>query len=291
MDNPKIGLVTVLYNGEKVVEDFFYSLNTQVYKNFVLYVIDNKSTDDCLNKSRLLSKNCFFETKFIPNDGNYGVAKGNNQGIIAALQDGCDYVLLCNNDIVLKEDTIKVLVDAMIPDEINLVVPKIYFYDSKRLWFAGGKFKKIPGSIQHKGYGEIDIGRYNKQKIIDYAPTCFMMIKKEVFFNTGIMDEKYFVYFDDTDFIYRAVHKNGNTLLYCPNTSIEHKESYSTGGVKSDFGLKYYYRNKVYFIKKHFKNYKFFYFINRCFFILKKPIIGKDLYSKIKASLVSGLKM
>ena len=43
MSEGKIGIVTVLYNSEKVLQDFFISLNTQTYKNFILYVIDKVS--------------------------------------------------------------------------------------------------------------------------------------------------------------------------------------------------------------------------------------------------------
>jgi len=77
----KIGIVTLLYNSEKVLEDFFNTLNIQTYKNFKLFVIDNQSPDNSLNKARELAKSVFFETHFIANSGNYGVAKGNNQGI------------------------------------------------------------------------------------------------------------------------------------------------------------------------------------------------------------------
>ena len=48
MSEGKIGIVTVLYNSEKVLQDFFISLNTQTYKNFILYVIDNNSPDNSL---------------------------------------------------------------------------------------------------------------------------------------------------------------------------------------------------------------------------------------------------
>lgn len=291
MISSKIGLVTVLYNSEKVLFDFFDSLNKQTYKDFILYVIDNNSTDNCLKKAKELSSNVFFETKFIPNKDNYGVAKGNNQGIINALKDECDNVLICNNDIVLSPNTIEVLLDEMNKNKVQLIVPKIYFYNSQRLWFGGGKFKIMPGSIKHYGYGTIDSGKYDGNILINYAPTCFMLVKKDVFYNTGLMDEKYFVYFDDTDFIFRAIKKNGNKLLYCPKTFIQHKESFSTGGTKSDFTLKYYYRNKLYFIKKYYKFYKLFYLFNRIYFSIKRHFIGNDMYIKIIDSLKSGLIM
>ena len=44
MNNKKIGIVTVLYNSESVLDDFFRTLNEQTYRNFVLYLVDNNSS-------------------------------------------------------------------------------------------------------------------------------------------------------------------------------------------------------------------------------------------------------
>ena len=98
---PRIGIVTVLYNSAGVLPEFFETLGTQRYTNFILYIVDNKSPDDSLAVARKLCASARFETVVIENEENYGVAKGNNIGIKAALRDGCDRVLLSNNDIVL----------------------------------------------------------------------------------------------------------------------------------------------------------------------------------------------
>ena len=265
----KIGVVTVLYNSSKVLDDFFKSLNDQVYKNIILYVVDNKSPDDSLVHAKELAAKVSFDTVFIENDDNYGVAKGNNQGIIRALCDECDYILISNNDIVIPDNTISGLVDKIENTKVDIVVPKIYFYNSN-------------------GYGTLDSGHFDKERYINYAPTCFMLINSKVFYDVGLMDEQYFVYFDDTDFIWRTIKLNKKKMLYVPELSIQHKESYSTGGVRSDFTLKYYYRNKVYFQKKFIKCAEILYFINQLFFFMKKKSLGNETYKKIKASLLNG---
>ena len=95
-----LGLVTVLYNSDGVLEEFFRSLSIQTYTDYHLYLIDNSpspATDEMVKR--------FAEKYKIPahthfkNDGNYGVAKGNNQGIKLALEAGADFVILLNNDI------------------------------------------------------------------------------------------------------------------------------------------------------------------------------------------------
>jgi GT2 family glycosyltransferase len=256
----KIGVVTVLYKSETVLDNFFSTLNQQSYDNFILYVIDNKSPDDSLSLSKQLAKTVFFETKFIENDDNYGVAKGNNQGIKAALADSCDYVLLSNNDVVLKPDTIEKLYSGLQETGADMTVPKIYFYGTNLIWAAGGKFRKLTSTTIHIGSHKEDKRQYDKCYSIDYAPTCFMLIKKDVFSIVGVMDEKYFVYSDDTDFVYRAIVKK-QKLFYIYNSTIEHKESTSTS-IRSDFYYYYLFRNRIYFAKKHQYFYILLYYIN-----------------------------
>jgi GT2 family glycosyltransferase len=247
---PKIGIVTVLYNSEKVLKDFFESLSRQTYKNIVLYVIDNKSPDKSLNIAKSLAERIDTEVRIIPCDENFGVAKGNNIGIKAALDEECDYVLLSNNDIKFEKDTIKTLLDGLYANDAQLAVPKIYSYDTNTLWYAGGKFQYRTGNTIHIGRNKEDCGQFDEVKLMDYAPTCFMLIDKNVFENVGMMDEKYFVYFDDTDFIYRCKRAN-QKLIYYPQAVIRHKESSSTGGTTSDFSIYYFHRNILYFSLKN----------------------------------------
>ncbi len=260
MDEEKIGIVTVLYNSEKVLDDFFDSMKRQIYKNFILYVIDNFSPDGSLEKAKSLASGCAFETKFIVNKENYGVAKGNNQGIIYALHDGCDYVLLSNNDIVLYENTISNLYDALEKENGFIGVPKILIYDNKNIWFGGGKFSKITYKSKHIGFDKKDGISFNRKSVVTYSPTCFMLIHKTVFEKIGLMDESYFVYWDDTDFVYRAI-KNKLKIFYLPSACMEHKESVCTGK-KSDFFYKFIYRNREKFINKHSRISKIRYFID-----------------------------
>jgi GT2 family glycosyltransferase len=288
----KIGIVTVLYNSGTVLDDFFNTLNTQIYDNFILYIIDNKSPDNSLLKSKELAQQVWFETKFIENNDNYGVAKGNNQGIEAALADDCKYVLLSNNDVALRPDTIEQLYKGLLETEADMAVPKIYFYGTNIIWAAGGKFNKIKGSVKHFGAGKKDDGQYDKSYEIEYSPTCFMLIKKEVFSIVGMMDEKYFVYYDDVDFLFRARMKNIKTV-YIYTSVMEHKESISTGKY-SDFTVYYVSRNKIYFIKKFRSYYYFVYILNLIYHysVRKiKMINNKKQWKIIPTALYDGLSL
>ena len=203
MDNKKIGIVTVLYNSEPVLEDFFRTLNEQTYKNFILYLVDNASKDASVQKGYEYAKLVDFECKWLCQKENLGVAEGNNIGIRAALEDKCDYVLLSNNDIVLQPDTIEKLLEGMLVMKATMAVPKIYYWDNpKRIWMAGGGFLKLQFSTYHRGENEEDKGQYDEPIQIEYAPTCFMLIDASVFSRVGLMDKEYFVYYDDLIFLY-----------------------------------------------------------------------------------------
>jgi len=252
METEKIGIVTVLYKSETVLDDFFKTLNEQDYKNFILYIIDNKSPDNSLYKSKELASHVWFKTKFIENNENYGVAKGNNQGIEAAIKDNCDYVLLSNNDVILQADTIKKLYLGLKEMNATLAVPKIYFFGTNKIWAAGGIWNYLRGTTVHLGLLEEDCGQWDKSTVTSYAPTCFMLISASVFDRVGIMDELYFIYYDDTDFVWRATKEHTEKLVYIHKSKLWHKESISMGGYGSDLCIYYTCRNSIYFVQKHF---------------------------------------
>lgn len=290
----KIGVVTVLYNSENVLDDFFRTLDAQTYRNFVLYVIDNNSADASLSKCIQLSGKVSFETKIFPEKTNWGVAKGNNIGIINALADCCDYVLLSNNDIVLEKDTIQNLYDGLKKMKASMAVPKIYFHNTNLIWAAGGYFSYFKGSTPHIGYMQKEHGQFDVFRMIDFAPTCFMLIKAEVFHKVGLMDEKYFVYFDDSDFVWRAVKGSSVKLAYIPTSVLQHKESTCTGGSRSDFSIFYFARNQRYFIRKNMKfpqkqlSLLYSYLHS---FLIKSIRLSKDQYKILRQAIAASNNM
>lgn len=245
-----IGIVTVLYNSENVLDDFFQTLDNQSYRDFVLYVIDNHSPDNSLERARKLAEMVHFRTEIIAEPENWGVAKGNNIGITRAMEDGCEYILLSNNDVVLSPDTLEKIYFGAIESAADLAVPKIYYYGTDLIWQAGGHFVYYNGATAHNGVRQKDRGQYDKPKQVSYASTCFMLIRRDVFEELGLMDERYFVYYDDTDFLWRAKKAHKKTM-YLPFSKLWHKESVSTGGQMSDFNVYYMARNGVYFSKKN----------------------------------------
>ena len=286
-NEPKIGLVTVLYNSIEVLEDFFQSLGNQSYKNFILYVIDNSPNDEVINEAMRLSDKFSINSVFINNNANLGVAKGNNQGIQESLKNDCDYVLLLNNDIEFSKNTIKDLVDYTVTNDESIIVPKIHYHNTNIIWTAGGCISKLKGTSPHRGELEVDVGQYENIEYVNYAPTCFMMINKKVFEKVGLMDEKYFVYYDDSDFIYRT-NENGYKIVYFPKAVVGHKVSVSTGGSESLFFIYYVTRNRIYFIRK---NLPFIYkLISLPYFFFTRMVKYKSYNQEQRKTLIKAIK-
>ncbi|MGB0833767.1 MAG: glycosyltransferase family 2 protein [Psychrobium sp.] len=236
----KVGFITVLYNNVDVLEDFFRSVSIQVGVNYTLYVIDNSDGDDVIIAARILANEHSVKSVFYKSEYNCGVAKGNNIGIELALSDDCEAICLINNDLIFDEPTVfKKLLSKL--ENNDLVSPYIKAYPSKDWWFTEGYFDLVRGTTPHSGC--------RRKSNIPYAPTCCLMVKREVFERIGLMDEWYFAYYDDSDFVYRA-YQHGFKLDSDSENIIYHKVSSSTGGAESDFSIYYGNRNRVYFIRK-----------------------------------------
>ena len=193
----KIGVVTVTYNSDKVLQPFLSDLFAQSFHNFNLYVIDNASEDKTLKILDDLNDN---RVNQIRNHSNIGVAAANNIGIKKALEDKCSHILILNNDIEFPNSLFKDMLVSIKKENCSMITPKIMYHSNKDIiWYAGGGFKKSNGYLPyHSGFNE-NIKNNNYQSLyVDYASTCCLLIKKDVFETIGYMDEKYFVYFDDT---------------------------------------------------------------------------------------------
>lgn len=249
-DISKAGVVTVTYNSEKVIEGFLSSMLAQSCSAFVLYIVDNASTDQTME---CLARYKDERIIVIHNQKNLGVARGNNQGIRAALDAHCDSVLLINNDTEFGPNLLRDLRDGLRDCRCDMIVPKIMYYsEPKKIWYAGGHFDRWKGYMGiHECQGELDYGESQGSRLVEYAPTCCMLIQRGVFSQVGLMDEQFFVYADDTDFCFRASRSNLK-LAYLPAVTLLHKVSSLTGAENSRFTWRHLTRSHIYFIRKNF---------------------------------------
>jgi GT2 family glycosyltransferase len=246
----QLGVVTVTYNSAVVLPDFLDSLRQQTNRSFRVYVIDNASSDASVAALAAASD---IEMVITRNVNNLGIAEGNNQGIRQAEADGCTHVVLLNNDTVFGPELFQTLLEVAESGNWPIVIPKIHYYDRPRtIWCAGGRFVPWRGYTGgHYGDGELDTGQYDFERSVDYSPTCCMLVKMRVFETVGLMDERYFVYYDDTDFCLRAM-RCGIKIRYTYKTELQHKVGSLTGGESSPFTARMVARNRVYYLRKNF---------------------------------------
>ncbi|MGC2162486.1 MAG: glycosyltransferase family 2 protein [Silvibacterium sp.] len=271
----KIGVVTVTYNSSSVLEDFLASLDAQTYSNFVLIAVDSHSSDNSVER---LNAYHGHESVIIVNEENVGIAIGNNQGIRAAIQSHCEYVMLLNNDVVFREELFDRLVQGIETEHSSMAVPMIYFFQpSNLIWAAGGGFEKMKGFRNyHRGEGKEDVGQFNQSCLIDFAPACCVLIRRDTFAQIGLMDERYFVYSDDADFMFRA-RKNKLRTSYIPDAKLWHKVSSLTGGLQSNFTIYHAARGRALFLYKNLGRFNgWLWFVITYLLYLIRPILGKD---------------
>ncbi|MBN9617170.1 MAG: hypothetical protein BGO25_12265 [Acidobacteriales bacterium 59-55] len=275
----KIGVVTVTYNSGDVLPDFLNSLDLQNYQDFILFAVDNASTDDTLDQLETWNSQKLI---LIANAENRGVAAGNNQGIRSALAAGCEYVLLLNNDVVFGSDMFQRLLEGLKAQHCQMATPIIYYNDRPGVvWCAGGTFKPRLGYLnRHIGDGDEDIGQFSQPQAVEYAPTCCVMIRHEVFNWIGLMDERYFVYSDDVDFMYRTSCAAITSFLI-PDAKLMHKVSSLTGGNHSDFALYYGARGRAIFLCKHLGRFRgtLWTWLYRIFYLLR-PVFALDTWHR-----------
>lgn len=223
---PKVAIIVLNWNNYAASSRCLKSLQKITYPNYIVYLVDNGSKDD--SKEKLFDEFGDSGIRFIFNDQNLGFAAGCNQGIKKALEDGCDYVLLLNNDcIVYDQDFLNYGVKfAEANPQYGIVGGKILFWpDTKRIWSTGG-YITFWGGERHIGHGEIDKGQYDKIAERRFISGALMLVKREVFDRIGLLPEVYFFGKEEWEFSTRA-RKAGFHLLYHPRFSVYHEASSS----------------------------------------------------------------
>lgn len=216
--------VAVIILNFKVTRDTIECINSvqkSDYKNIQIIVVNNSLNDGLEDEIKK-----FNEVTFIQNKENLGFSGGNNIGIKYALISGTDYIFILNPDTIIDKSCISTLVNNI--NEGDILGPKIYFYKSHKIWYAGGILDKLNVIGKHRGVDEEDIGQYESIEETDYVSGAALFIKKEVFDKIGFFDENYFLYYEDSDFCLRAK-KAGFRILYVPRSEVYHKNALSTG--------------------------------------------------------------
>lgn len=248
-NSPKVTVVILNWNGKKDTVECLESLKQITYPNYEILLVDNGSTD---GSTEFFREYCP-EIEVIESEKNLGFTGGCNIGIKKAISSSADYILLLNNDVAVEPDFLDELVSVAKKNEnVGILGTKINYYDaSEQIWAAGGFINYWICLVAYHGMNEPNTEKYSYEKDVDFVSGCAMLIRAEVFQKTGLLDEKYFAYFEDVDICLMA-RKNGYGIRYVPSAKIYHKVSRTSGGALSPFSLYYNTRNKLLFLRKHF---------------------------------------
>lgn len=245
----KILAVTVTYNAASVFPAFLNCMREQSESDWKLIVIDNQSVDGTCDSLVDIADE---RIQVILNDQNVGFAAGSNQGIKMALEQGAELILLINNDTEFSATLFRDLAESLSGSVADAISPLItYFNEPNRIWYGGGRYIDWRGGISFHNNFRKHVDRAPKHKFFsEYAPGCCLMFKSSVFDQIGILDEQYFVYWEDADFCWR-MREAGMKIILDPSLVLLHKVSISTGGSESDFSIRYLYRNHMIFLRKY----------------------------------------
>ncbi len=225
MKVPFVYVVILGWNCKEDTAECVTSALDMDYPAFRTLVVDNGSTDGA---PEYLKKR-FPTLEMIENEENLGMARAFNIAIKYALRRGTDYILLLNNDTVLDISLLGELVEAAEAEpQAGVLMPKIYYHgEGSRLWSTGARKRSFPPGIVFIGLNKNDGPSYARQRRIDYAPACGLLIRRQVFEEVGLFDPGYFFYYEDWDFSER-VRRAGYSILYVPQAKMWHKVSLGT---------------------------------------------------------------
>ncbi len=193
--------------------------------SFEVLLTDNGSTDGSVEALRSITKEKYWKNRFtlILNDKNTGYAKANNQGIKKAKGK---YILLLNNDTIVHKGSLQALLKfAEKTPDAGVIGSKLLNIDGS-LQSSCFRFPTIGRAIREYWLGEK--GLFEKFAPQGKAPVTVDAVVGAVFLITpeakkrvGILDERYFAYFEDIDYC-RQTWKRGLKVYYLPGSVITH---------------------------------------------------------------------
>lgn len=242
--NSRLWIVIVNYRTPDLAIECLRSLAPEVpdLRGGRVIVIDNNSGDLSVEKleAGITREGWSSWAEVMPLDRNGGFAFGNNAGIRRALvsPDRVAYVMLLNPDTIVRAGAIRALVDFM----------KAH----PRAGIAGSLLENAEGGVDcsahriHSPLSELDSGarlgllsRVLHRFVVsdlprseahqcDWVSGASLIMRRAVLDDIGLMDEDYFLYFEEVDFCYRA-ERLGWQVWYVPQSRVMHLEGAATG--------------------------------------------------------------
>jgi len=262
-DTPELAVILVNYNNEEDTISCLESINNQTFDKFITIVVDNGSEPRSYDAVR----SRFDFPIYLRNDANQGFTGGNNRGIEYALDRDVEWILLLNNDTELAPDFLGNFLDAAndLPNGIGVVGPTIHTYGSDEIWSAGGTINRLTattGSLHEAGR---PTERWTE---VDLVAGAALLARAGVFETVGLLDEEFFIYYEETEFCARVRRANWR-VAYVPVDGVYHKET--TTYSHDTFSEYYLTRNRFLYQQKtaptHVRVFFYLYYLIRWVFV------------------------
>lgn len=252
--NPSVAVILVNWKKYNLTSKCIDSINKSIYKNFKIILIDNQYTEKYL----IELKNKHKDIIVFKDKSNLGFTGANNIGISYALENDFDYIMLLNNDTEVEANFILPLIERLEENFfLAAVQPLILNYYSKNtIWNAGGKLNKFFGTTQTRLNNKELNPKLVFNDFTDWISGCCILIKSEIVKKTGLLDEKFFAYYEDVDWSLR-MKGLGYELGFVKESIVYHHGSSSSkdnNKKEGNLSAKVHYfniRNHILFLKKH----------------------------------------
>lgn len=214
---PAVTVIVLNWNGRAYLSDCFDSLAALEYprERLTLMLVDNGSTDD----SVAYMQQYYPQVALVLNERNLGFAGGNNAGARAATTD---YVAFLNNDAQVYPDWLSKLVEAIQSDpEVICAGARLMDITGERVEFGGSSIN-FYGYGYQEGYDRSNVARYTGTYSVIFACGGALLIRRDIFLDSGGFDEDYFANYEDVDLGWR-LWVLGHKVLYVGAAVVVHK--------------------------------------------------------------------
>lgn len=233
-----ITCVTLTYNRAELTARLLGSLDRQADREFDVIVVDNDSDTDDRELLGAFTAAMALPVEVIFSPTNLGFSGGNNLGIRQALAAGAEWVVLLNNDTEVDPDFMTALRAALAGRDGIVGLP----LEEAGTIVRAGRRRWLALALEH--HADPDHGSDA------YAVGGAMAIHRSVFERIGLLDDAYFLYFEDVDFSARAA-RCGIALHFPPGPILRHAVSASTATLGEPLLARYHARNAIRFNRKN----------------------------------------
>lgn len=243
MSGAKVVAVILNWNNLADTLECVEAVRGSVYSNLTVWVVDNASRED---PSPVLRER-YPDVHVIRNAENLGYAGGNNVALRLALAEGAAYVLLLNNDVVIAPDMPERLVRAADEDgRIGMLSPRVFYYDDPgKVYWDGGVIDWRSGDTPHESGS---LARSESLILSEWLDGCALLARADTIQDIGLLDERYFLYYEDTEWTVRAARRGWRNAVV-PEAHAWHKVSRTAGVLGQPARLFYFNRNRYLFLR------------------------------------------